>query len=506
MHLTNYAVNKQSKDFQGSEGLANHDEGSKRSVSSVFWQIEQSHGVTCRELWRRISALVANTLTAMRPGLLEHSVQNQNSWKPLHPLAPKGFQILGLDILFNSQLQAQLLELNANPSLSIMQPGSPDPADDAPCPPAGSALQAARADRDSYPFGSAAGAGVPEIPQDSAPRSSSREDDIISRIVLKLRSLPVEELLAAESHVDAILATSSPVVADAERTSHSPVSAPGGTLVTNESAAGSARAPPRRTLEVTPQRTRSKSPGTSNRVSSISAQAKQRLGLGKTVSEEKPRRTKRYITSPLDLEIKRELVAQALLLARPAPMVKVSRLRKQWLTDVPSLREVAPLDDAGEWVKVVPEELRPEVRSDAPERCPALEALDFEGLVTPDVLEYSRSHLALYRAWFQGCGPAQSTLGQAQLVKLLERRGFVGPKLLFQERLAAQLWLTKIWRSVADGAFGLDFVQFVHVVGRIGDLLLAGDEAAEAGAAAESHALSVRGVLEFTRRGGADAE
>ena len=57
------------------------------------------------------------------------------------------------------------------------------------------------------------------------------------------------------------------------------------------------------------------------------------------------------------------------------------------------------------------------------------------------------------------------------MLKLLERRGFVGPEKLFSERISAQLWLTKVWRVAADGAFGLDLPQFVRLASHLGMML-----------------------------------
>merc|ERR1712118_476158 len=116
------------------------------------------------------------------------------------------------------------------------------------------------------------------------------------------------------------------------------------------------------------------------------------------------------VTSPLDLAIKKELVTQAMLLAKPAPQSKVGRLRKQWFSsDEPASHEVVPLDDDGAWQgQDGPRDMRPEVRADAPERCPCLEALDFDALALPEVYEYARAHYALYRAWSRSLGPGQS--------------------------------------------------------------------------------------------------
>lgn len=381
MHLTNYAVNKRNKDFLATEAIDQHDEGSKRSASAVFRQIEQAHGVSTESLWSKVAKLSANTLMALRPGLVEFYVHEQP--RQLHPLAPKGFQIIGLDILFDSEVRPLLLELNANPSLSVMQP----------------AAAAAPAEREPTP------------PTD------------------------VQE------------------------------------------------APTR--------------PGAGARRSHSLRSTRQRLGLANSTAARETSVRLPPVISPLDLEIKRELVSQALLLVQPAPMSKVARLRKKWQQKQDGMRDAAelPLDDDGAWALPWKPTACEAVRPDAPGRSPALEALHFDELVAPDVLEYARAHLSIYRCWSRNCG-MQETLGQAQVLKLLERGGVVSD--VFQDKVSAQLWLTRIWRSAAVGAFGLSFPRFVCLASRIGKLLIAGCDAPEDEEDAPSH---IQGVLEFVRRG-----
>jgi len=182
------------------------------------------------------------------------------------------------------------------------------------------------------------------------------------------------------------------------------------------------------------------------------------------------------ITSELDLEIKRELVCQALVLARPAPQNKTVRLRKQW-EPREGRDHLLPLDDSGEWVLPTRPCSIESARPDAPERCPALEALDFAKSAAPEVTEYAEAHLQLYRCWARSCGQEKESLGQLQLLKLVERGGLVGPGALFQDRVAAQLWVSRVWRDLAEGAYGLNLPKFVHLAGRIGRMLLEGTQA-----------------------------
>lgn len=119
MHLTNYAVNKHSDAFNLARA---HDAGSKRSLSSVFALIEAEGGPPTEVLWREIAGLAEKTILALRPALVEHMSHGEHG--ALYPAGPKGFHILGFDILFDEHYRPTLLELNANSSLSVLQPSS----------------------------------------------------------------------------------------------------------------------------------------------------------------------------------------------------------------------------------------------------------------------------------------------------------------------------------------------------------------------------------------------
>jgi len=399
MHLTNFAVNKKSKDFRPSENIAQHGEGSKRSASAVFRQIEQQYGTSPDELWAKVMRMAANTLMALRPGLVEYYVHEQP--RPLHPVGPKGFQIIGLDVLIDSDLEPRLLELNANPSLSVMQPGSGQEQEEEVIP---------------------EGTSTAELPQ-----------------------------LAAAARASAVAGC-----------------APASTS------------------------TRQRSLGRSARRS-----ARSRLGISDTRKDGE--RTKNpQVLNELDLAIKKELVSQALRLAHPAPSSKVARVRKKWLqSSRPTLGMHIPLDDEGQWALAVPPTRLETVRPDACGSCPALDPLDFDCLAAEGVSEYAKAHLSLYRCWLRWCGQGQDTLGQAPMLKLIERIGLVGQGATFPDRVTAQLWLSKEWRDTAGGAFGLSLPQFVALVGRIGCRML-GSQGNDEELDGPSH---VEGVVNFVNAG-----
>merc|ERR1719401_984224 len=182
----------------------------------------------------------------------------------------------------------------------------------------------------------------------------------------------------------------------------------------------------------------------------------------------------------LDLEIKRELVSQAFLLARPAPKFKTARLKRQWVpreTERNEASALIPLGDDGQWC-LPGKPLRTEARRpDAPDRCPAFVTLDFEELASPRVLEYAQAHLQLYRWWVKSCGQGKNSLGQEKVMRLLERKGYVGSSVrcLFPDRVTAQLWLSKLWREMTEGNFGLNVPQFIDFAGRLGCRMLGMD-------------------------------
>lgn len=66
MHLTNYSLNKRSKEFVFSERV---DEGSKRTLESVKKELE-GQGYDVKELWERIGELVCKTVLALLPQLM----------------------------------------------------------------------------------------------------------------------------------------------------------------------------------------------------------------------------------------------------------------------------------------------------------------------------------------------------------------------------------------------------------------------------------------------------
>ena len=69
MHLTNYAINKESATFQQNEDASRDDVGHKRSLSSIFKHIDAhrtpENGImSSDEVWSEIKQICVKTLFA----------------------------------------------------------------------------------------------------------------------------------------------------------------------------------------------------------------------------------------------------------------------------------------------------------------------------------------------------------------------------------------------------------------------------------------------------------
>jgi tubulin polyglutamylase TTLL11 len=112
MHLSNYSLNKNSKEYKFTEVTTEINDGSKRSMES-FWKSYEKAGYNKANLVEEINELIRKFLTAMYPFL------KYNYKLAFQDKDAKCFHILGFDIMIDDQFKPWLLEINANPSLSI---------------------------------------------------------------------------------------------------------------------------------------------------------------------------------------------------------------------------------------------------------------------------------------------------------------------------------------------------------------------------------------------------
>ncbi|KAK2961283.1 putative Tubulin polyglutamylase TTLL13 [Blattamonas nauphoetae] len=116
MHLTNYAVNKTSKDFVGNEEAGSDDKGSKRSLSSITRLLhEQGHDTDA--LWAKISSVLVKTMLALHPSLLSvyatHCAQPTEAQSgPYRTEHSQCWQMLGFDVMLDADLNPFVIEIN----------------------------------------------------------------------------------------------------------------------------------------------------------------------------------------------------------------------------------------------------------------------------------------------------------------------------------------------------------------------------------------------------------
>lgn len=115
MHLTNYSLNKFSKDYDDSEGS---DSGSKRTIK---WMMEHlaEEGHDTEKIWADMADVIIKTLIVAWP----HNVHayrvagGQGDTSEMYNPS-NCFTILGFDIFLNKNLKPYIIEVNRSPSFS----------------------------------------------------------------------------------------------------------------------------------------------------------------------------------------------------------------------------------------------------------------------------------------------------------------------------------------------------------------------------------------------------
>ncbi|CAD8180271.1 unnamed protein product [Paramecium octaurelia] len=117
MHLTNYAINKRSKDFVFNNDTNKDDVGHKRSFTSVLKYL-QDQGHDIKQLLNQIKQVIVKTIQSVQ-GELSHLYRSQQH---NNDGIEQCFELFGFDILLDSSLKPWLLEVNHTPSFSTDTP------------------------------------------------------------------------------------------------------------------------------------------------------------------------------------------------------------------------------------------------------------------------------------------------------------------------------------------------------------------------------------------------
>ena len=119
MHLTNYAINKESEGFVANTDKNNDDVGSKRSLQRILEGIELDDGEEAMENVQMKLYDIINKSLCMSTPHMTHLIRSCHPDDIENQLC---FQILGFDVIIDSNLRPFLLEINQCPSLKTDSP------------------------------------------------------------------------------------------------------------------------------------------------------------------------------------------------------------------------------------------------------------------------------------------------------------------------------------------------------------------------------------------------
>ncbi|XP_055944418.1 tubulin polyglutamylase TTLL6-like [Argiope bruennichi] len=114
MHLTNYAINRDSGEKNPEEVKENH---CKKSLCDLH-KLLTSTGISITELWTVIDGIIVKTILSALP-TLQHLFHTAF---PISTPVSSCFELLGFDILLDSRGKPYLLEVNRSPSLGASSP------------------------------------------------------------------------------------------------------------------------------------------------------------------------------------------------------------------------------------------------------------------------------------------------------------------------------------------------------------------------------------------------
>ncbi|XP_059816270.1 tubulin polyglutamylase TTLL5 isoform X3 [Hypanus sabinus] len=114
MHLTNYSINKKSRDYVSCDDPEVEDYGNKWSMSAMLRYLKQE-GVDTATLMAQIEDLIIKAL-------ISAELHIASATKMFVPHKANCFELYGFDVLIDSNLKPWLLEVNLSPSLACDAP------------------------------------------------------------------------------------------------------------------------------------------------------------------------------------------------------------------------------------------------------------------------------------------------------------------------------------------------------------------------------------------------
>ena len=123
MHLTNYAINKESDDFVANDNENDDDVGHKRSLTAILNKIEMMRAddpeiISADECWKQLKDLTVKTIIAGH----QHIAHIYKTAKPQDLENQLCLQILGIDIFLDKRAKPWLIEVNQSPSFMTDSP------------------------------------------------------------------------------------------------------------------------------------------------------------------------------------------------------------------------------------------------------------------------------------------------------------------------------------------------------------------------------------------------